>query len=133
MGSLQELDLSDCQQITGAGLKDLRRLRSLNSLRLNGLGITGHELRGLQNLRRLELRGCPITDKGMSAITSLRKLQFLDLGDCDEITARGFRKLRNLKNSLTHLKVDEAEHFFFDYFADDEEFHSDFPDLDLEF
>jgi len=128
MGSLQELDLSGCQQITGAGLKHLRRLRSLNTLRLNGLGISGDELRGLQNLRRLELRGCPITDKGISAITSLGKLQFLDLSDCDEITAKGFRKLRNLKNSLTHLKADEAKHFF-DY----EEFRSDFPDLEFEF
>ncbi len=80
--NITEIDASDCQGLTDAGLQHLS---------------------GLANLSSLDLTRCPqITNKGLRFLTSSKNLTTLNLAECQQITNEG---LANLSKSakLTHL------------------------------
>ena len=67
------LDLSDCDQITDAGLAHVAKL---------------------SNLTVLDLRGSSITDAGLAHLAKLANLTVLELSDCPKITNMGITVLQ---------------------------------------
>ena len=99
--SLRSVDLSNCTQITDAGLAHLRGLTSLENLNLHGcVHITDAglaHLRGLIFLKDLNLSDCyKITDEGLAHLRGLISLEKLDLSRCYKITDAELKNLANL-------------------------------------
>jgi Leucine-rich repeat (LRR) protein len=95
---LEDLDLSLCEQITGAGFRFLDHL-SLDSIVLDGCreftdaGVhalaANHSL--MRSLVRLDLSNCDqITDHGWQELPHLKTLRFLHVAGCTNITDQAF-------------------------------------------
>ena len=95
--SLTQLDLSDCNRITDAGLAHLKKL-PLQRLTLMRLNISNDGLAHLQAmpLQQLDLSGCEhITDTGVAHLAH-HLLQQLDLSWCGRITDKGLAYLQKM-------------------------------------
>jgi len=100
--SLQSLDLTDTK-ITDAGLKELKELKSLQELDLSGTKVTDaglKELKELKSLQRLNLFGTSVTDAGLKELKELKHLQWLVLGPV-AVTDGALRTLREI--GLLHV------------------------------
>ncbi len=97
--SLQSLDLTDTK-ITDAGLKELKELKSLQSLDLTDTKITDaglKELKELKSLQELDLSGTKVTDAGLKELKELKSLQRLNLFGTS-VTDAGLKELKELKH-----------------------------------
>jgi Leucine-rich repeat (LRR) protein/uncharacterized GH25 family protein len=101
-------------EVTDAGLKELKTLRILSFLNLTGTHVTDaglKQLKGFKYLRRLELSDTEVTDDGLKELRDLKCLYDLEL-DSTRITDAGLKELRNLTNlsvlNLAHTKVTDA-------------------------
>lgn len=130
---LELLDLSDCAQVTDAGLPALAKLTKMRNLSLWGSQITDvglANLAGMKNLVALSLQDCAVTDAGfehLRGLTQLReldvfrtqvgdgclrciqastKLQKLKLRD-SSVTDAAFREIATFAE-LTHLDISET-------------------------
>ncbi len=106
---LISLNLSNCTNITNAGLKHLKGL-ALTQLNLSGcrtISNAGLEhLKGLA-LTQLNLSKCDITNAGLAHLATLPLTQ-LNLSYCRQITDTGFAHLAKL-TSLTQLNLGWCE------------------------
>lgn len=103
---LEELDLSECNQLTDEVAKQLCQLKSLKKLNLfkTAISDTGvAQLEQLSELRWLNLDQTGITDAALPHVGRLKKLEFLHLGST-AITDQGMPDLVSLK-SLKNLIV----------------------------
>src|SRR5262249_30048455 len=86
-------------QITDVGLKELRSLKNLESLKLGSTKITDAglvELRGMKNLQTLDLSHTKIADTGLAELARLKSLHSLDLG-YTKVTDAGLKMLAGMK------------------------------------
>ena len=78
-----KVDLSDCNAVTDAGLKELAGFKGLQTLSLtrrNAVTDAGlKELAGLKGLQTLSLWGCQVTDAGLKDLAGLKGLHTLSL------------------------------------------------------
>jgi hypothetical protein len=95
---LQQLDLSECDNITDAGLASLAPLTGLQQLglsrcdKITDVGLAS--LAPLTGLQQLDLSRCRnITDAGLASLAPLTGLQQLGLTWCDKITDAGLASL----------------------------------------
>ena len=101
---LRELVLSDCPNITSAGLKCLGQLNNLQGLDLDMTPVTDDGLRHLAKLTQLgglSLSRTKVTDAGLAHLAVLVNLQYLYLGgtettDSGLVHLRGLKKLRGV-------------------------------------
>jgi hypothetical protein len=95
---LKELALGQAK-ITGAGLKHLAQIGTLEVLDLRGTSVNSadlHELTPLVRLRKLVLAHAEsVTDSGLDALTGLPQLTELDLGGT-RITDTGLRSVARM-------------------------------------
>jgi len=85
-----DVKLSECEQITDAGLA---HLGSVTTLDIRGCKITNEGLRHLGHVTTLDLSWCKlITDEGLRHLGSVRKL---DIGGCPKVTKEGIARLRS--------------------------------------
>ncbi|MDZ4780919.1 MAG: hypothetical protein SGJ19_11755 [Planctomycetia bacterium] len=100
LSDLQVLDLGKCQ-ITDAGLDQVAKLITLDSLSLEGVtaitdaGIA--KLSPLKTLTNLNLGGTGVTDESLESIAKLPALQKLSLAPAPAITDAGLSQLDGLK------------------------------------
>jgi Leucine-rich repeat (LRR) protein len=81
LASLSYLNLSWCDQVTGAGLRAVSNLTALNFTGCRNL--TGAGLRALSNLTALNLSSCrKVSDEELRALSSLTALTTLDVYGC---------------------------------------------------
>lgn len=97
-------DLSGTQ-VTGAGLRELAGLKSLNVLRLAETRVTDaglKEVAALSELQWLVLARTDVTDDGLKHLAGLQKLRILDLSytNCTPAAIKGFQK--SLPNCQVH-------------------------------
>ncbi len=106
--AITSINLSNCKNITDAGLAHLSELTLLSSLDLSGCpGIRGvgfAYLSKLTSLRSLNLSGCRITDAGLAYLSELKFLRSLNLSNCTDITDAGLAHLSKL-TSLRSLNL----------------------------
>jgi hypothetical protein len=80
---MTSLGLSLCPQVTIEGLKELAKLKQLNTLYLGGPNITDatlKEVANFQQITRLDLAHCPkVTDKGIKELARLKNLKIFFL------------------------------------------------------
>ncbi len=90
-----------CSLVTGAWLKNLAALKSLQSLNIGGaLGLKDEDLKelaALKNLQALYLFYTPVTDAGLPALAELKNLQVLDLSNT-RVTDAGLKDVAKLKD-----------------------------------
>jgi Leucine-rich repeat (LRR) protein len=82
LAQLELLDISDCAQVTSAGLVHLQGLTKLRNLSLGGPGITDAgmpSLRNLTNMVAISLKECSITDASFGALAGMTKLKEFDI------------------------------------------------------
>jgi Leucine-rich repeat (LRR) protein len=105
-GELTEADLEKVlvlkwdSKITDEGLKDVAKLKNLESLILRTTEITDEGLKEVAKLEKLEelsLYTTQITDAGLKEVTKLQNLKTLGLGKT-KITDEGLKELAKLKN-----------------------------------
>lgn len=100
LADLQMLDLGKCQ-ITDAGLDQIGKLTSLESLSLEGVkGITDEgvaKLSGLGKLTNLNVGETGVTDKALETIGKFPALQKLSLAPAPGVTDAGMSQLSGLK------------------------------------
>jgi Leucine-rich repeat (LRR) protein len=98
---LQFLDLSDCKNVTDAGLAYLARLPELTELNLAGSGVRGDGLDHLKTadrLRALDARKTGATARHLAPLAALKNLERLTLDPvADERVLRFLAGLPNLK------------------------------------
>lgn len=103
---LEELDLSECQQFSDAGMQSVGKIISLKRLNLWRTPITdsgvGH-LAGLVSLQWLNLDNIALTDTGLKSLAGMQQLAFLHLGST-QVTDAGMQHLVGLK-SLNDLRI----------------------------
>ncbi len=90
-------------KVTDAGLKELARTKSLQTLSFTGTQLTGANLKalaGLKNLQDLNLSGTQVTDEGLQELAGLKSLRWLYLVDT-QVTDVGLKHLLGLKNLQT--------------------------------
>ena len=93
--------------MTDAGLKELKHLKQLASLNLNGTGVTDaglKELADLKQLTTLDLQSSPVTDAGLKELKDLKQLTSLYLGGT-KVTGEGAKELQA---ALPKLKIEGA-------------------------
>jgi F-box/leucine-rich repeat protein 14 len=100
-GALQRLDLSGCDALTDASVKELSRLVRLEELDLSLCNqITDASVKALSqlpSLRSLSLNWCyQVSDVGVSALASSQSLEALTLWSCEKVTDRGVEALATL-------------------------------------
>lgn len=103
---LELLDISDCDQVTSAGLVHLQGLTKLRNLSLGGPGITDAgmpSLRNLTNMVSISFKECSITDASFEALAGMTKLKEFDIYK----TPAGNNALRILSQGreMTKLKL----------------------------
>ena|GEM_PF-1202428 len=102
------LNLSDCSNLTDAGLEHLKSLTSLQNLNLSNCNLTDaglEHLKSLTSLQNLDLRGCGnLTGAGLEHLKTLTSLQTLHLSWCRELTDVGLEHLKPL-TSLQNLDL----------------------------
>lgn len=111
ISSLEELDLSFCNQITDASLAALARLPALRSLILNFCYAVGDSglvsLSGCKSLELVSLMGCEeITDIGVKALASLPSLRVLDLPEFTAVSDDSLFSLSTNAPKLESLRLD---------------------------
>ena len=110
--SLDILDLNNAQQVTDAGLLNLREITSLRVLQLAKTQITdeglGH-LAGLPGLKGLQLSYTNLTDAGLDRLKGFTGLEELYVGDT-HVTYEGVTRLKqarpNCQINYAPLKAD---------------------------
>ncbi len=104
--TLQELDISECVQLTDDGLAALAGMTQLTRLNLWRLPI-GDEgaahLAPLTNMQWLNVDNTMLTDAGLESLVGMKKLSFLHLGST-AISDAGVKHLAGL-TALKDLKV----------------------------
>src|SRR5262249_25521990 len=106
--SLQKLDLG-ATKVTDAGLKELKELKSLWWLDLGGNKVSDvglKELKALQRLEWLDLVNTTVTDAGLKELKELKDLRILKLSHT-AITDRGLQELKAVE-SLQRLEFDDT-------------------------
>jgi len=95
LSNLDELSLAGTQLTSADGLKDLRKLRTLDLSNCRNLtSVDG--LKELSNLDELSLAGTQLTSA--DGLKDLRKLRALDLSNCRNLTSvDGLKELKNLR------------------------------------
>ncbi len=109
LSSLEELDLSECGQLTDDAMVHLGRFVALRDLNLWRVGITDQGVRhlaGLTALERLNLDNTRLTDAGLPFLAPLTRLTFLHLGstalsDAGLVHLEGLAALQDLKVTRT--------------------------------
>jgi hypothetical protein len=122
---LTSLNLSSCNELTGAGVKELAACVHLTSLNLLGCSRVGDdgiialaackdlailnllatqltdrgikEISKMKNLIELTLYNTLITDDGVKYLAACQDLQYLNLSFCKWITATGIREITSCK------------------------------------
>jgi serine/threonine protein kinase/formylglycine-generating enzyme required for sulfatase activity/Leucine-rich repeat (LRR) protein len=108
--ALSNLYIRSPKQLTSAGLANLARMTSLQTLALENVGLSGKSLTqiaGLKSITRLELTGNPIGDSDLSTLASMRQLSSLFL-DGTRVTDAGLVQLRGL-TSLSYIKLGDSQ------------------------
>ncbi len=103
---LEDLDLSECSQITDAGLAALGKIVTLKRLNLWRDAISDDgvkQLVKLTNMEWLNVDNTQLTDGGLDAFQGMTKLTFLHLGSTG-VSDAGMPKLKPLR-ALKDLKV----------------------------
>jgi len=100
--NLRVLDLSQCREVSDLGLRTLGCLPSLEALNLSGCdALTGASLAPLSvsaQLRRLSLKDCrAMTEDGLHAVMSLLLLEDLDLTSCGSVSDEVLRRAAELE------------------------------------
>jgi F-box/leucine-rich repeat protein 14 len=98
---VKHLHFCDCS-ITAARLKIVARARGLEGLGLTDTAIIDStitdeglaELKGLRDLKYLHLDGAALTDAGLHHFEGMKKLRQLDLGCCRNVTDAGVARLQ---------------------------------------
>ena len=106
LAKLEELDLSECAQLTDADIAPLGEMKNLKKLNLWRVNISDEGIKPLQsltNLQSLNLDNTRLTDDGMPYLSELNNLSFLHLGST-LITDDGLSHLEKLTR-LADLKV----------------------------
>jgi Leucine-rich repeat (LRR) protein len=96
------------RNVTDAGLKELARLKSLQTLFLSETNVTDtgmKELAGLKSLQTLILDGTKVTDAGLKELAGLKSLQGLNLTGT-KVTDAGLKELAGLKSLQSLLLLD---------------------------
>lgn len=101
MKNLTYLDLTNCQGVTGKGVRDLSALTELKYLSLATTGLTNDGLPAIGKMTKLEklnlMNNFPVTDAGIKSLAGLTNLKVLTLGNTG-ITDAGLNSLAGLKN-----------------------------------
>lgn len=103
---IQELDISECSQITDDAMQAVAQMKALTRLNLWRDAITDEGvklLEGLTQMQWLNLDNTRLSDAGLSALSRMSKLSFLHLGSTS-VSDAGMPDLLPLK-SLKDLKV----------------------------
>jgi internalin A len=90
-------------EVTDAGMKEIARFKSLQTLELRYTKVTDaglKEIAGLRNLQTLDLYNTMVTDAGMKEIAGLASLQILNLGGT-QVSDTGLKELAALKSLQT--------------------------------
>jgi hypothetical protein len=102
-------------QITDAGVKQLRGLRNLAGIDLNGTGVTDECVQYLcemQKLHWINIDGTQVTGVGMARLGGLKELCMIELNGCP-ISADGVKELGQLTNlisiGLRNTKLTDAD------------------------
>jgi len=104
--SLEDLDLSECVQISDDAMKPLSKLSKLKKLNLWRINLSDagiEPLQGMTSLESLNLDNTRLSDQGMAYLAGLTKLTFLHLGST-QISDTGLVHLEKLK-ALKELKL----------------------------
>ena len=93
LNTLRQLDLSDCNRLTGWAMIYLKGQANLKKIDLSGTTFRDDGLETLSQIASLEeinLSRClQVSDLGMGQLAKLRKLRVLDVRDARFITATG--------------------------------------------
>jgi hypothetical protein len=82
--------------LSDEGLKELKDLKNLTCLYMNGTKVTGvgfKELKALNNLTTLCIGDTPLTDEGLKELKNFKNLKFLFLSDT-KVTNAGVKELQ---------------------------------------
>jgi Leucine-rich repeat (LRR) protein len=104
--ALEDLDISECSQISDQSLEAVGKINSLKRLNLWRDSIDDEGVKHLANLKNLQwlnLDNTHITDAGLRHLSELKQLTFLHLGSTS-VTDDGMPALVGL-NALKDLKV----------------------------
>jgi serine protease inhibitor len=96
--------------VTDAGLKELKELKNLSTLELGQTQVTDaglRELKDLKNLAALGLAGTQVTDEGLKELRDLKSLTALNLQGT-QVSDEGLKELKDLKN-LAALNLDNTQ------------------------
>lgn len=120
LSKLEELDLSECAQISDSAMGPLSEMKSLKKLNLWRVNLSDEgiePLAGLMNLENLNLDNTRLSDDGLPLLSELTKLTFLHLGST-AISDAGLTHLKNLtalkdlivtRTGVTQAGVDELK------------------------
>jgi hypothetical protein len=103
---IEDIDLSECSQLTDAGMPSLGKLTTLKRLnlwrdQLSDEGVS--HLAGLSNMEWLNLDNTQLTSSGAASLSGMKKLVFLHLGSTG-LSNSGLSALEGL-TALKDLKV----------------------------
>lgn len=111
---LRSLSLWRNENVTDAGLKELRFMKTLQVLCLDGTSVTGKGLKDLAEIRtltELSLRGANIVDEDLIHLTRLKKLRSLNL-EFTKLSESGLKVLTSLPDLrelyLLRLEITDA-------------------------
>ena len=100
--------------LTDAGLKELKEFKNLTTLNLNNTKVTDaglKELKDLKNLTTLSLYSTQVTDAGLKELKELKTLSSLNLAST-KVTDTGLKELKEIKTlsslDLSYTKVTDA-------------------------
>lgn len=108
VSNLQRLGLQNSSLVTGATIGELKKLKRLDYLELQGSGFQARylkELAKLEGLKKLDLSGLQISDKDLPALATM-KLKSLKLKD-NNITDAGLKILSRM-SSLEKLDLSDC-------------------------
>jgi len=107
---LEMLTVANNRDITEAGTIEVKKLKSLRTLRLGGSKVTDMDLKHikeLSNLQYLDISATQVTDAGLKELKALKDLKSLILIDL-KVTNAGLRELKE-NNNLELLDLRGAQ------------------------
>jgi hypothetical protein len=105
LSGLRNLTLGSCDQLTPNGILELRKLKYLESLELDGVTDSFAEsVTKIETLRRVTLRWSQLTDLGLKHLASMSELEKISLTECKTLTDAGLLPLSALPK-LKHLRL----------------------------